>query len=147
LVHLDHRYTQHSRKLNAQRALWITGGVRKSNGQITVSNQFSKHNPPANRGRKKGTPNKTTTQLKEAILTAAEQAGGDGGLVKYLHEQARMNPGHFMTLLGKVLPMQVAGDKDAPLNSRVTVAWESVTPKVEWESVRPTKYKADEQDN
>jgi hypothetical protein len=78
-------------------------------------------------GRPKGAPNKTTTQLKEAILAAAEQAGGDGGLVKYLHEQARMNPGHFMTLLGKVLPLQVAGDKDAPLNTRVTVAWESVS--------------------
>jgi hypothetical protein len=52
-----------------------------------------------------------------------------------------------MTLLGKVLPMQVAGDKDAPLNSRVTVAWESVGPKVEWESAVPTKDKADEQDN
>jgi hypothetical protein len=45
-----------------------TGGVRKTNGQITVSNtgQFSKVNQPANRGRKKGAPNKTTTQLKEA---------------------------------------------------------------------------------
>jgi hypothetical protein len=108
-----------------------------------VTGQFSKDNQPANRGRKKGTQNKTTTQLKEAILAAAEQAGGDGGLVNYLHEQARMNPGHFMTLLGKVLPMQVAGDKDAPLNARVTVAWESVGPKVEWESAIPTKDKAD----
>jgi len=106
--------------------------------------QFTTDCQPANRGRKKGMPNKTTTQLKEAILAAAEQAGGDGGLVNYLHEQARMNPGHFMTLLGKVLPLQVAGDKDAPLNARVTVAWESVSPKVDWESVSPTKDKADE---
>jgi hypothetical protein len=90
--------------------------------------QFTSDRQPANRGRRRGTPNKTTTQLKEAILAAAEQAGGDGGLVNYLHDQARMNPGHFMTLLGKVLPMQVAGDKDAPLNSRVTVAWEVVEP-------------------
>jgi hypothetical protein len=95
-------------------------------------------------GRPNGSKNKTTTQLKEAILAAAEWAGGDGGLVKYLHEQARMNPGHFMTLLGKVLPLQVAGDKDAPLNSRVSVSWERVSPKVEWESVSPTKDKADE---
>jgi len=37
--------------------------------------------------------------------------------------------------LGKVLPMQVAGDKDAPLNSRVTVAWEAVdVPKKDNES-------------
>jgi hypothetical protein len=34
-----------------------------------VSNQFSKDNQPANRGgRKRGTPNKTTTQLKEADI-------------------------------------------------------------------------------
>jgi hypothetical protein len=90
---------------------------------MSDTGQFTSDRQPANRGgRKRGTPNKVTTQLKEAILAAAEQAGGDGGLVKYLHEQARMNPGHFMTLLGKVLPLQVAGDKDAPLNTRVTVA-------------------------
>jgi hypothetical protein len=109
-----------------------------------VSNIFSKDNQPANRGRKKGLPNKVTTQLKEAILAAAEQAGGDGGLVTYLHEQAQMNPGHFMTLLGKVLPLQVAGDKDNPLHARVAVAWERVSPKVEWESASSTKDKADE---
>jgi hypothetical protein len=93
---------------------------------VSNTGQFSKNNQPANRGRKKGEPNKATTQLKEAILAAAEQAGGDGGLVRYLHDQARMNPGHFMTLLGKVLPMQVVGDKDNPLQTRTTVAWESV---------------------
>jgi hypothetical protein len=32
-------------------------------------------------GRKKGTPNKTTKLLKDAILKAAEKAGGKGGLV------------------------------------------------------------------
>jgi hypothetical protein len=109
-----------------------------------MSNQFTSDRQPANRGRKKGTPNKTTTRLKEAILAAAEQAGGDGGLVTYLHDQARMYPGHFMTLLGKVLPLQVAGDRDAPRQSRVTVAWESVSPKVQWESASSTKDKANE---
>jgi hypothetical protein len=29
-------------------------------------------------------------------------------------------------LLGKVLPMQIAGDKDAPLQQRVSVSWEAV---------------------
>lgn len=33
------------------------------------------------KGRKKGTPNKTTALLKDAILKAAECAGGAGGLV------------------------------------------------------------------
>ena len=60
-------------------------------------------------GRKKGTPNKTTALLKDAILRAAENAG-DGDMVEYLTQQARLNPGPFMTLLGKVLPMQVTGE-------------------------------------
>jgi len=65
-------------------------------------------------GRPKGVQNKTTTQLKEAILEAAEKAGGREGLVGYLKEQAKENPASFMTLLGKVLPMQVEGG-DKPI--------------------------------
>lgn len=66
-------------------------------------------------GRKKGTPNKTTALLKDAILKAGENAGGDGGLTGYLQTQAILNPGPFMALLGKVLPMQLAGDDNSPL--------------------------------
>lgn len=66
-------------------------------------------------GRAKGTPNKTTALLKDAILKAAEQAGGDDGLVGYLKTQAAANPGPFMALLGKVLPMQVTGEDGGPL--------------------------------
>lgn len=64
---------------------------------------------PKTGGRQKGTPNKTTALLKDAILQAAADAGGDDGLVGYLTAQAVANPGPFMALLGKVLPMQVAG--------------------------------------
>ena len=98
-------------------------------------------------GRPNGSANKTTTQLKEAILAAAERAGGQEGLVGYLERVANSNAPAFATLLGKVLRLQVQGDKDAPVNARVTVAWESVSPKVDWESVSPTKDKADEQKN
>ena len=63
-------------------------------------------------GRAKGTPNKTTALLKDAILKAAEGAGGEGGMVAYLQSQASANPGPFMALLGKVLPMQIQGDPD-----------------------------------
>lgn len=68
-------------------------------------------------GRPKGSPNKTTAILKDAILLAARRAGGDGeeGMVNYLTTQAVDNPGPFLSLLGKVLPMTVQGDKDAPL--------------------------------
>lgn len=65
-------------------------------------------------GRQKGTPNKTTALLKDAILQAATDAGG-GDMAVYLHQQAIENPGPFMALLGKVLPMQLTGDKDNPV--------------------------------
>ena len=64
-------------------------------------------------GRPKGSVNKTTALLKDAILKAAEEAGGSQGMVGYLAIQAEKNPGPFMSLLGKVLPMQVNhGDAD-----------------------------------
>lgn len=75
-------------------------------------------------GRPKGMQNKTTALLKDAILKAAERAGnkvGEDGMVSYLEVQATENPGPFMSLLGKVLPMQVAGDPTAPI--RMTVEW------------------------
>lgn len=73
---------------------------------------------PKSGGRKKGTPNKLTAQLKEMILEAAELAGedmGGGGTVKYLRMQATLQPVAFMSLLGRVLPMQIAGDEDNPI--------------------------------
>jgi hypothetical protein len=65
-------------------------------------------------GRPKGVPNKTTALLKDAVLKAAETAGGGepDGLVNYLVEQAQRNPAPFLTLLGKVLPTQVSGEDD-----------------------------------
>lgn len=73
---------------------------------------------PRTGGRKKGTPNKLTAQLKEMILEAAELAGedmGGGGTVKYLRMQATLQPVAFMALLGRVLPMQIAGDVENPI--------------------------------
>jgi hypothetical protein len=37
----------------------------------------------------------------------------------YLAEQAKKNPTSFMSLLGKVLPMQVTGSTEAPLDIRL----------------------------
>lgn len=63
----------------------------------------------AGKGRPKGAVNKTTALLKDAIIQAAEKAGGRGGLVAYLEAQAILNPGPFLSLLGKVLPLQIQG--------------------------------------
>jgi len=46
------------------------------------------------------------------ILGALDKSGG----IKYLTEQAEKNPAAFMTLIGKVLPLTLAGDKDSPVH-------------------------------
>jgi hypothetical protein len=63
---------------------------------------------PISPGRPKGVPNKINALLKDAILQAAQNAGGEGGMTGYLTLQAQENPGPFLSLLGKVLPMQIA---------------------------------------
>lgn len=73
----------------------------------------------AGKGRPPGSLNKTTTLLKDAILQAATQAGGPGGMAAYLTTQAAENPGPFMALLGKVLPMQVTGEGGGDLTIKV----------------------------
>jgi len=72
-------------------------------------------------GRPKGMPNKTTALLKDAILMAAEEAGGKEGMIGYLRTQAAANPGPFLALLGKVLPMQVTGEDGQPV--QMTITW------------------------
>lgn len=53
-------------------------------------------------GRPKGSQNKIPRELKEMILDALADKGG----VSYLVEQAGANPTAFLTLIGKVLPIQ-----------------------------------------
>ncbi len=62
-------------------------------------------------GRKKGTPNKITATLKDMVLQALANVGG----VAYLETQARDQPNAFLTLVGKVLPLQVKQDGEEPM--------------------------------
>ncbi len=75
---------------------------------------------PRTGGRKKGTPNKVTGALKEAILMAAEKAHPEG-MVGYLVHQAAENPNAFMSLLGRALPLTVGSDPDNPLQTVHTI--------------------------
>lgn len=59
-------------------------------------------------GRVKGTPNKVTADVKEMVLAALTNVGG----VDYLQSQAATNPNAFLTLVGKVIPLQVSGAGD-----------------------------------
>lgn len=80
-------------------------------------------------GRPKGVPNRLTTDLKEMILRAADKAGGDEGTEGYLATQAIQNPNAFMSLLGRALPLTVAGDKDNPLSHNVSISIKPVSKK------------------
>ena len=74
---------------------------------------------PGTGGRPKGSHNKVSKQLKDMILGALDDIGGQD----YLSGQARENPNAFLALVGRVLPMTVAGDKDNPLQTTVTIKW------------------------
>ena len=62
-------------------------------------------------GRPKGAQNKITVDIKAMVLAALDKAGGE----KYLLQQAMNNPNAFLTLVGKILPTQITGDKDNPI--------------------------------
>ena len=59
---------------------------------------------PEGAGRRAGTPNQVTKELKDMIMGALEAQGGQ----KYLELQAMINPGPFMSLIAKLLPKDVA---------------------------------------
>lgn len=62
-------------------------------------------------GRKKGTPNKVTAAVKDALAQSFDELGG----VAYLVKVGRNDPKTYCALLGKLLPMQVGGDPENPL--------------------------------
>jgi len=62
--------------------------------------------PAAGKGRPKGSQNKATKALKDMILGALDDAGGQD----YLRRQSIENPTAFMTLIGKVLPTTINAD-------------------------------------
>jgi hypothetical protein len=76
--------------------------VKKSQGNLP---------PGPGPGRPKGVPNKDTRVLKDMIMQALDGAGG----VTYLISQATENPKAFLSLVGRVLPLQVTGEGDGPL--------------------------------
>lgn len=64
-------------------------------------------------GRKKGTPNRISVQVKDMVIAALESVGGK----RYLEGQAHKNPVAFMALVAKVIPLQVSGEMD----NRITI--------------------------
>lgn len=75
-------------------------------------------------GRPKGSPNRTSAAIKEAILNAFEKVNGE----EYLVKLAQTDPRTFCTLLGKVLPTTMVGDPDNPVNVVSRVEYVIVDP-------------------
>jgi hypothetical protein len=82
-----------------------------------------KNNPPKSTkrggarpgaGRPKGVQNQLTRDVKEMILSALEAKGGQD----YLARQADDNPVAFMSLVGRILPLQVNADMKADVTLR-----------------------------
>jgi len=103
--------------------------------------------PNAGKGRPRGATNTMTRSLREMILGALDDAGGQD----YLTEQAHKNPAAFMALLGRVLPREPPADEVPPvitLNFGTTLrprqpgiadgehSMEDVTPKLALPAVR-----------
>lgn len=70
--------------------------------------------PKGKPGRPKGVPNKLTREIKGMIEGALADVGGQA----YLARQANENPVAFLGLVGKVLPLQIQGSKDNPIEHR-----------------------------
>jgi hypothetical protein len=66
---------------------------------------------PKTGGRQKGTPNRITRTVKEAIEAAFDELGG----VDYLVRTAERHPTAFLSLLGRVLPTEVSGGVNVDL--------------------------------
>ena len=62
--------------------------------------------PRAGMGRPRGSVNKITRTVREAIEAAFSEVGAE----RYLVEQAALNPQAFMTLLAKLLPAQIMAE-------------------------------------
>ena len=62
--------------------------------------------PAAGQGRKRGSKNKTTVLIKEAIEESFANVGG----AEYLTQMAMIEPKAYLTLLAKILPAKIEAD-------------------------------------
>ena len=85
------------------------------------SGKFGKGNP----GKPKGATNKLNREVKQMILDALDGAGG----VEYLIERASdpRTASAFLTLVGKVLPLQVSGVDGGAIQQALTVQFIKAT--------------------
>ena len=88
--------------------------------------QFRPGNPDGRAGRPKGSQNRYTKLLKEAVIEAAELEGFDGkgkdGVVGLLRKICKKDLKTFAMLMARAMPLQIEGRNDV----RVEVLYDSI---------------------
>ena len=69
-------------------------------------------------GRPKGSLDKGNASIREMVVLALDELGG----VEYLRDTAKSHPAAFLSLIGKVMPVQVEGG-DNPIKHSLTVTF------------------------
>jgi hypothetical protein len=77
--------------------------------------------PARGPGRPKGSPNKLHKAAKDAIAAAAEGLGGHERLIAWAKEDPANERAFWATIYPKLIPVQIAGDPENPLNHCLTV--------------------------
>jgi hypothetical protein len=93
--------------------MYAIAGSSRKDGNLIVENNTP---PAAGRGRPKGSLNKTTRAAKEAIAQAFEDMGGIAALVAWADQNDDHRKVFYSQIWPKIVPLQVGGDADNPLN-------------------------------
>ena len=95
----------------------VPGPVVRKTGRKAPRTAFQKGCAPGP-GRPRGSRNKFGEELKQVILDAFHNAHPEG-LFGFLRDAGKDTPTAAMSLIGRLLPMTLAGDKNAPLTVNV----------------------------
>ena len=90
---------------------------RDRNGRTKAGNS-------ENRWTAEGTTNKVTALAKDAIAAAADRLGGVDRLVAWVREDSSNERVFWGQIYTKLLPLQVAGNSEVPLVSKLIVEWQ-----------------------
>jgi hypothetical protein len=71
---------------------------------------------PPGAGRVKGVPNKSTIQMKNAILASFERVGGED----YLVEVAKSDPRTYLSFVGRVVPTELLAEVTAAVDHQIS---------------------------
>lgn len=67
-------------------------------------------------GRTKGTPNKVSGTVRQAILDAFHELGGKDGLIDWAEESAE-NKREFYRMCSKLIPREISGPESGPIQT------------------------------